>query len=128
RLPRAQRETEREQTLLRRVALVEVLVAEIPLVQLVAHAERRAHVLQVVLHDHAAVLGQYRVERVRGLEVRQVSPCTEDTERAQIAAMLMRHDVVRIVRTCALEQISADNLPREQTASDNAVRAVWFLG
>ena len=72
--------------------------------QVVAHAERRADVLQVVLDDRAAVLGDQRVERVRRLEVRQVRPRAEDAQRAQLAAMLVRHEVVRIVGARALNR------------------------
>src|SRR4029079_12685109 len=81
RLPGAQRKAEGKQALLRRISLVEVFPAQVPFVQIVAHAERRADVLQVMLDDRAAALGDERVERIRGLEIGEVRPGTEDAQR-----------------------------------------------
>ena len=113
RLPRAQREAEGEEALPRRVALVEVLPAQIPFVEVVAHAERRADVLQVVLDDRAAVLGHERVERVRRLEIGEVRPGAEDAQRAQLAAVLVRDEVVGIVGARAVVEEAARGSCRE---------------
>ena len=66
-LPRAQAEPEREEALPRWPSLEEVLVAEVPFVIAVAHAEGRADVLQVMLDDRLAVLRDHRVHGVRRL-------------------------------------------------------------
>ena len=92
--------------------------------QVVAHAERRADVLQVVLDDRAAVLRDQRVERVRGLEIGEVRPRAEDAQRAQLAAMLVRHEVVGIVGTRAGVEEAAENLAGNQPAGDDAIGAV----
>ena len=92
--------------------------------QVVAHAEGRSDVLQVVLDDRAAVLGDERVERVAGLEVGQVRPRAENAQRAQLAAMLVRHDVVGIVGPRARVAEAAEDLAGQQAAGDDAVGAV----
>ena len=92
----------------RRGALIEILRAEVPLVPGVGHAERRPDVLQVVLHNAAPVLGDERVEGIAGLEIGEVRPGAEYAQRAQLAAVLVWHDVVRIVgpRACAPARVS----------------------
>ena len=90
----------------------------------VGHAEGRADVLQVVLHDGAAVLGDERVERVAGFQVGQVGPRAEDAQRAQLAAMLVRHDVVGIVGPRAGVAEAAENLARQHAAGGDPVGAV----
>ena len=66
----------------------------------------------------AAVLRDDRVERVSRLHVGQVGPGAEDLERPQLAAMLVRNDVVRIVGTRRMVAKAADrpswNRPRSQ--------------
>ena len=89
-----------------------MLVAEIPLVLVVVEAERSAHVLQVVLHDHVAVPHREGIQRIRCLPVRQVRPRAEDAQRAQLAAVLMRHEVIGIVGPCAGVQVVAEDLAR----------------
>ena len=90
----------------------------------VAHAERRADVLQVVLDDRLAVFGDDRVDRVRGLEVGEVRPGAEDAQRPQLAPVLVRHDIVRIVGTRAEVLEAAENLARQQAAGDDAIGAI----
>ena len=101
-----------------------MLPAQIPLVQLVAHAEGRADVLQIVLDDRATVLRDERVERVRGLEVGEIRPRAEDAQRAQLAAVLVRHEVVGIVGARALITEAAEDLAGNQPAGDDAIGAV----
>jgi hypothetical protein len=67
-----------------------------------AGAERGANVLQVVAHDVPAVFGDEGIEGVARLHVDEVRPRAKDLERAQFAAVLMGHDVVRIVGTRAV--------------------------
>ena len=90
----------------------------------VAHAERRADVLQIVFDDRAAVLGDERVERIRRLEIGEVRPRAEDTQRAQLAAVLVRDDVVGIVGTRAVIQEAAEDLAGNQPAGDDAIGPV----
>ena len=92
--------------------------------QVVAHAERRADVLQVVLDDRAAVLGHERVERIRRLEIGEVRPRAEDAQRAQLAAVLVRDDVVGIVGTRAVILEAAQDLAGNQPAGDDAIGPV----
>ena len=124
RLPRAQRKTEREEALSRRISLIEVLVAEVPFVQVVVEAEGRADVLQIMLHDRAAVRRRQSVERVRRLPVREVRPRPKDAQRAELAAMLVRDEVVGIVGTSAGVQEIAEDLAGNQTAGDDPIGPV----
>ncbi len=124
RLPRAQREPVGQEAALRRRPIVVVLPAHIPLVRVVRHAEGRADVLQVVLHERTAVLLDERVERVAGLPVHEVRPRAEHAQRAQLAAVLVRHEIVRIVGPCARVAERPENLPRQQPSGRCAIGAV----
>ena len=76
-----------------------------------------ADYLPPTLIDHS-------VERVDRLRVHVIHPCRERAVCAQLAAMLVRHDVVRIVGAGAVEPEAADGLPFERFAGDDPVRAV----
>ena len=71
-----------------------------------------------------AVLGHERVERVARLEVGQIGPRAEHAQGAELAPVLVRHDVVRIVRPRPLVAEVAEDLARQQPAGDDAIRAV----
>ena len=74
--------------------------------------------------DAAAVFGHHRVERVAGLHVHEVGPCAEHLERTQLAPVLVRHDVVGIVRARAVVAEAANRAPRQAARRDGAIAAV----
>ena len=93
--------------------------------KVVAHAEGGADVLQVVLDDGPAVLGDRSVSRVfLGLEVGEVRPRAEDTQRSQLAAVLVRHDIVGIVGARAGVGRPPRILTWQQAARDDAIGPV----
>ena len=67
-------------------------------------------------NDAAAVLGDEHVERVAGLHVDEVRPRAEDLQRAQLAAMLVRDDVVGIVGARAVIAEPAERPPGQPRA------------
>ena len=77
-----------------------------------------------MLDARPAVLRDERVDRVRRLQVGEIGPGAEDAQRAQLAPMLVRHEIVRIVRACAGVQVAAENLARDQAPRNDAVGAV----
>jgi hypothetical protein len=89
-----------------------------------AAAERRAEVDQVVAHVGAAVLGHQRVERVDRLGVHVIEPRGKHAVAAQLAAILVRHDVVRVVGARAEEADPAHGLAFERLARHHADAAV----
>ena len=104
------------------VAVVEQLPPFVVLARAVgAGAERGADVLQVVPHHAAAVLDDDGVERVAGLHVDQVGPRAEHLQRAQLAAVLVRHDVVRIVGARAVVPEPADRTAGHGARGDGAI-------
>src|SRR5436190_14951401 len=64
-----------------RAGFVEVLEPHVPFVGVVGHAESRSDVLQIVLHDGAAIFFDQGVERVAGLPVDQVQPRRSEERR-----------------------------------------------
>src|SRR3954470_3778256 len=64
------------------------------------------------------------VQRVQRLQVGQIGPGAEHTQGAELAPLLVRHDVVWIVRPGARVTEGADDFAGQETASDHAVRAV----
>ena len=65
-----------------------------------------------------------RVERIGGLEIGEVGPGAEHAQRPQLAPVLVRDDIVRIVGPGAGEQEVAEDLAGNQPAGDDAIRAV----
>ncbi len=94
--------------------------------EVVAHAEGRADILQVVLDDRLAILRDERVDRVRGLEVGEVRPRAEDAERSQLAPMLVRHEIVGIVWTGARVLERVENLAGQLPAGNDTIASVRF--
>ena len=68
--------------------------------------------------------GYERVERVAGLHVGEVRPRAEHAQRPQLAAVLVRDDVVGIVGAGALVAEAAEDLARQQPRRGGAVGAV----
>ncbi len=124
RLPRAEREAEREEAAAARLGIVEVLPAHVPFMRIVRHAECRADILEIVRHDHAAVPAAEHVERVAGLPVHQIRPGAEDAQRAQLAALLVRHEIVRVVGAGARVPERPEYRARNQGAGGDTVGAV----
>jgi hypothetical protein len=89
-----------------------------------APAERRADVLQVVAHDRSPTRLDHGVQCVAGLQVDEVGPCAEHLQGPQLAAMLVRHHVVRIVGTGPVIAKRADDAAGHPPAGDGAIRAV----
>ena len=77
-----------------------------------------------MLDARPAVLRDERVDRVRCLQVGEIGPGAENAQRAQLAPMLVRHEIVRIVRACAGVQVAAENLARDQAPRNDTVGAV----
>jgi hypothetical protein len=124
-LPGRDEEAEGRQPLQQQVAIVEQLPALVVFTRTVgAGTERRPDVLQVMTHDASAVLADHGVERVPGFHVDEIGPRAEHLERAQLAAMFMGHDVVRIVGARAVVTEAADGPARHRARGDGAVAAV----
>ena len=92
--------------------------------KVVRHAEAGADVLQVVLHDGRALVVDEHVERISGLEIDQIRPGAEHPERAQFAAVLVRHEVVRVVGARAGVPEGPQDGSAEHAAGRRAVAAV----
>src|SRR5262249_12935635 len=116
RLPRAQSESVGQEAAFGRRAVVVVLPAHVPFMEIVRHAEARADVLQIVLDDRAAPLLDEHVERVPGLPVNQVRPCAEYPYRAKLAAQFVWNEVVRIVGTGPCVPERSEHLAGQQPA------------
>ena len=58
------------------------------------------------------------------LDVGEVGPRAEHAQRPQLATVLVRHEIVGVVRTRAGVLVAAENLAREQAAGDDAIGAV----
>src|SRR5947207_10454351 len=71
-----------------------------------------------------AVLADERIERVAGLEIDEVEPGAEHAERAQLAAVLVRDEVVRIVGAGPGVAEVAQDLAGNGPAGGGAIRAV----
>jgi hypothetical protein len=71
--------------------------------------------------EGTAVLGDQRIQRVDRFRIDVAGPGSEHPDRPQLAAMLVRHDVVRIVWPGALVQERADRSAGECLAGDDTV-------
>ena len=71
--------------------------------------------------DAAAALGDDGVERVAGLHVDEIGPGAEHLQRPQLAAMFVRHDVVRIIGPRAVIPESADRPAGHGARGDGAI-------
>ena len=90
----------------------------------VRRAERRSDVLQIVLDHLTAVLLDDGVERVARLQVSEVRPRTENAECPQLAPMLVRNDIVRIVGARAGVAKASKDFTSQTASSDDAIGAV----
>ncbi len=123
--PRADVEAEREHRDERRPRFPEELVAGARALRLRrAAAERRSEVEQVMADDRAAAGADERVEAVDAARVVVVQPGAEDEQPAQLAAMLVREDVVRVVRPRAVVAERSHGLALERLAGQDPVAAV----
>ncbi len=124
-LPGAARQAKGPEPARRGRAVEDVLPPFVPVVRAVGpHAEGGADILQVVADHAASSLGDERVQGVAGLHVREVRPRAEDTKGAEFAAVLMRHEIVRVVRARALIPEPAQDLAGQEAARGRAVRPV----
>ena len=89
-----------------------------------AGSERGPDVLQVVPDHAAAVLGHDGVERVARLHVHQIGPGAKHLQGAQLAAVLVRDDVVGVVRTGAVVAEAADRTAGHGARGHGAIAAV----
>ena len=89
-----------------------------------AGSERGSDVLQVVPHDAATVLGDHGVERVPRLHVRQIGPGAEHLQGPQLAPVLVRDDVVGVVRAGAVVAERTDRTPGHAARGHGAIRPV----
>ena len=78
--------------------------------------------------DGAAILGDERVECVGRLEVREIGPCAEHAQCAQLPAVLVRDDVVGIVGTRAVILETAQDLAGQQSAGNDTIRSIGSPG
>src|SRR5690606_8237356 len=89
-----------------------------------AAAERRPEIEQMVPHDRAAAGVHERIERVDAARIVVVEPGREDPQPAQLTPMLVREDVVGIVRARAVVAEPPHGFPRQRLARQYAVAAV----
>ena len=82
-----------------------------------ARPERRADILKVMTNETASVRRDQRVERVAGLHVHQVRPRAEHLQRAKLAPVLVRNDVIRIVRARAVVAKASERAARKCRAA-----------
>ena len=75
-------------------------------------------------HDRPAVLDDQRVHRIDGLGVGVVDPRAEDAQAAQLAAILVRDDVVGVVGPRAFVLEAFERRAFERGADDHAVGPV----
>src|SRR3954464_3968779 len=68
------------------------------------------------------------VKRVQRLQVGQICPGAEDTQGPELAPVLVRHDVVWIVRAGTGVSEGADDFAGQETAGHYAVRPVRVPG
>ena len=87
-------------------------------------AERGSHILQVVPDHAAAVLDDHGVQRVARFHVDEVGPRAEHLQRAQLAAVLVRHHIVGIVRPGAVVLEAADRTAGQRASGNGAVGAI----
>ena len=107
--PRLEVEPERQAGQQAPAPLEDVLVAGAgPLRRVGAAAHDRAEVEHVVLHPPLAVGRLEHVEAVQAARVVVVQPRREDAVAAQLAPVLVREDVVRIVGTLAVVAEAAE--------------------
>ncbi len=124
-LPRRQKEAHCDETLREEIGFDEIFPPLVVLARRVGPGpERGSHVLEIVPDDSLPVVRDERVERVARLHVHQVRPGAEHLQRAQLAAMLVGDDVVRVVRTGPVVPESADRTPGNRASGDRAVRSV----
>src|SRR5215468_4357619 len=64
------------------------------------------------------------IKSIAGLHVGEVRPCPEDFERPQLSTVLMRNDVVRIIRTGAEVLKSSENFPRQLLSGYRAIGSI----
>ena len=109
----------------REIALEQVLCAFVVLTRPVrARPERRADILEVMTNETASVRRDQRVERVAGLHVHEVRPGAKHLQRAELAPMFVRNDVIRIVRARAVVAEPSERAARYRPCCNGAVAAV----
>src|SRR5262249_20381609 len=84
----------------------------------------RAEILQVVAYILEAVFFDQRVERIDGARVVVVEPGTENIVAAQLATMLMRNRVIRIIVANSIKAKSPDVLARQLQAGNCSMTSV----
>jgi hypothetical protein len=87
-----------------------------------------AEIEQVVTDDRPAPVAHQRVERVAAAPLIVIEPRGKDRESAQLATVLVRKDVVRIVRTRAGVTELAERGAGQLLAGDDPVAAVGVAG
>ena len=87
-------------------------------------SERRPDVLKIVPDDTFSVFLDHRVECVAGFHVCEIRPCAENLERSQLPPMLVRDDVIRIIRTRSEILEAAEDFSRQKLARNRAVRTI----
>src|SRR3984885_8254944 len=92
-------------------------------------ASKRIPKVQQVMHYSGTVLlSLIRVQAVLTFGIRMVDPGKEDFEPSQVAALLVWHKIVRIVRTNARVAERSRNLGRKRETGHEPKTAVWFPG
>src|SRR5262245_33037155 len=65
-----------------------------------------------------------RVESVSRFHVDQIRPCAKNLQRSQLASMLVRNDVVRVIGARAVIAETTNHPARNRTAGQHAIRTV----
>src|ERR1700740_662159 len=72
----------------------------------------------------SAVFLDERIQRIPGLCIHAVNPCSKQEHSAQFPSILVRKEVIRIVGACTVIQKFADRFAFELLAGKNAIAAV----
>ena len=90
--------------------------------------EDRPEIEHVVLDERAVAALDEHVEAVHAARIVVIQPRAEDAGRAQLATVLVRDDVVRIVGARAVVAEVAERLPLREPARKHPILAVRLPG